>query len=204
MNDPQSESTNPDEVSSEESSQDVTPESQSGSTPQEPETKKPRSPVERAIVWGGIAVLLVVVIVEAKARQGYDHALNEITARISEVEDTDGAVNEAIVAEVFGGRKPASSGQAHNTSSGAKRVDIYRWDSLFKARALYVYYGLGDSPEVLAVTTQPDIDDIPVEPILEQIPPVELAPEKQPATEETQTPAETENPDPAESTPKKE
>ena len=36
---------------------------------------KQRSPVERAIVWGGILILILVVAIEYRAQQGYTNSL---------------------------------------------------------------------------------------------------------------------------------
>ncbi|HBL45334.1 MAG TPA: hypothetical protein DDZ90_18295, partial [Planctomycetaceae bacterium] len=44
--------------------------------------KKKRSPVERAIVWGLIAVALLVVLIEWNARAGYSKTLAALQERI--------------------------------------------------------------------------------------------------------------------------
>ena len=48
--------------------------------------KRPRSPAERVLVWGGIVVLLVLVGVQARARFGYTMTLNALQDRIAEDE----------------------------------------------------------------------------------------------------------------------
>jgi hypothetical protein len=55
-----------------------------------PAAKKSRSPVERAIVQGGIVVLLLLVAVQAHARFGYELSLNRLQSRLAN--DDDGTI----------------------------------------------------------------------------------------------------------------
>lgn len=57
-----------------------------GAVPTGPE-KKPRSPVERALVWGGIIALLAVTLLELRAQQGYARTLEALGNRVDEDDD---------------------------------------------------------------------------------------------------------------------
>lgn len=61
----------------------------SGSKPAAAPAKKPRSPVERVVVWGGIAVLLVLAAYQARARVGYSMTLSALQDRLEEDEGSD-------------------------------------------------------------------------------------------------------------------
>ncbi|MBL8849363.1 MAG: hypothetical protein JNG89_06750 [Planctomycetaceae bacterium] len=65
-----------------------TPGSQPASPPAGP-AKKPRSPAEKVIVWGGIAVMLLVLAYQARARVGYNTTLNALEARLAQDEGID-------------------------------------------------------------------------------------------------------------------
>jgi hypothetical protein len=51
-----------------------------------PAPKKPRSPLEKVVVRGGILLLLLLVAVQAHARFGYEMSLKKLQARIAEDE----------------------------------------------------------------------------------------------------------------------
>ena len=66
----------------------VPPGSQPSSSPAAP-AKKQRSPAEKVIVWGGIAVLLLVLAYQARARLGYNTTLKALEARLEQDEGVD-------------------------------------------------------------------------------------------------------------------
>ncbi len=68
----------------------------SNSSPAVPATSKPpRNPVERMIVWGGIGLLLVVVMLEFRAQRGYAQTLDALNASTAN-EEHETTLNEAM------------------------------------------------------------------------------------------------------------
>jgi hypothetical protein len=96
------------------------------STPPATKPKPRRSPVERVIVWGGIAALLVVLGIEGHARMAYGASLASLQKKLNESEtgeDLKIANAHTSVRGVF--RRTESSNKQ------SKRV-VYSWFSLFK------------------------------------------------------------------------
>ncbi|HTI51108.1 MAG TPA: hypothetical protein VL475_09155 [Planctomycetaceae bacterium] len=122
---------------------------------------KTRSPIERAIVWGGILVLLVLVGIEFNWKRAHESALETLLAKVKAADDSDQPLKAADVKAFVGGKTPRVEQVADKRlASNARRVEIYTWPTLnfLGERALYVYYGIGegDDAEVLSVTTGPD------------------------------------------------
>ena len=113
-------------------------------------TKKRRSPVERTIVWGLIAVLLVVVLWEGWARYGYSRTLDNWQDAIAKSESAEGAagVNRTAAEEMLAG-SPTISGPEQE---GRFQTVTYRWKSLLKEYSIAVTY-VGDPPEITDLVT---------------------------------------------------
>jgi hypothetical protein len=132
-----------------------------------PSPRKPRSPVERAIVWGGILILLALVGVEYTGYRAQQSALTEIRGRM-ESGDSQGKTVRAADVKVITGREPVhvEDVTAKNLATNAKRVEVYRWFTLSPVmkRELWVYYGIGgigegEEPDVINVSTGEDADE---------------------------------------------
>jgi len=97
-----------------------------------------RSPVERRIVRGVIAVLVVIMLVELYA---YYSFRSDYTA-IAEARDAD-TVTESDVRRLIT-RYSSVESDPNLTANElvATREDIYRYWGLLKRRTLYVYYGV--------------------------------------------------------------
>jgi len=108
-------------------------------------TKKKRSPVERAIVWGLISVFLIVILLEWNARYGYTNTLAAMQDRIGQSEKG----KEFSLAEARQMVKGFPYGDERLTNSG-KQLQ-YRWFSLFRTFAIQVNVGVGD--DVLSLKT---------------------------------------------------
>jgi hypothetical protein len=144
-----------------------------------------RNPVEKVIVRGLIAILLVLVGVEFAFSRSHASAIQALQTKIAQVEKDPNAspVREADVKAAVGDKKPISSEELKGrVANGARRLDIYEWFTLnpFNQRRLYVYYGhVGpndkEGAEVLEV--QPD-DQIaaPAQPSPEDIEAMKNAP----------------------------
>lgn len=136
----------------------------SASKPASPTTtpKKPRSPVERAIVWGGILLLLVLCAVEYTSKQAHSNAVESLLKRIKDAEESGADVKSSDVKIAVGNKVPRVEDVAGQfLANGGKRLEIYSWFSVspLKKREMYVYYGAGDDPDVLSVSTEVDNDD---------------------------------------------
>jgi len=116
---------------------------------------KPRNPVERIIVWGGIGILVVLVGFEAMARFGYTNSLNALQAKL--------AMDDA--AEPV----PLTLDVANKTVSGmAKReagdnAMTYRFSGLLKEYGA-IHLKLDDDNLVIGLETDGAEADAPVLP----------------------------------------
>lgn len=95
-----------------------------GAAPVAP-VKKPRSPIERTLVWGGIAALLAVTLLELRAQQGYARTLEALGNRLDE-DDEDVTLEQAKPLLAF---SPALSEPV--PAIGANEIKC-SWFSLFK------------------------------------------------------------------------
>jgi hypothetical protein len=123
--------------------------------------KPARSPIERAIVWGVIAIGLLVVIFEAQAHFAHGAALQKLQSQITENETKDAFMIKKDVDKVVGSKTPESQKlQPLETPFSASRVDIYIYPGLLRQRKMFVYYGIAgrikdQEAEVLAVLADP-------------------------------------------------
>ncbi|QDU53068.1 tetratricopeptide repeat protein [Gimesia panareensis] len=111
------------------------------------ETKKKRSPVERAVVWGLIAVILLVALNEWGSRSGYDSTLAALQKRIALSDQGDD--NEFSIAEAKALVKGFPYGEERLTKSGKELQ--YRWLSLFRTYAIQL--SLANDGEILSLKT---------------------------------------------------
>jgi hypothetical protein len=117
--------------------------------------KKPRSPVERAIVWGLIIVLGIVVLFEGRASFAFRNAFNKLQSRLDEAESQDDPMTESDVKAIVTGYsgEPVVNERLEPNLLNAKREDLYIFKGLIKNYPLYVYYGVqipGKEREVLS------------------------------------------------------
>jgi len=121
-----------------------------------PPAKPPRSKVERAIVWGGIGLLLLVVLLEGMSYLSFQRAHGALMGELQKAETTDYRITAAKVKEIIGDREPDYSGKA-KAIVGEEQYDLYVYKGLLKKRHLCVHYGVaargGEEPEVIEVTS---------------------------------------------------
>ncbi len=105
--------------------------------------KPPRSPVERAIVWGVIGIGLLVIAVEANSHLAHAAALEKLRSKLDETTSLDAGVTKKHV-DLIVGKKPYETQKLNflDTSIAASRVDIYTYPALLRSRKLYIYYGI--------------------------------------------------------------
>ena len=87
---------------------------------------KPRNPVERAIVWGLIGAMIVVIGIEYRARSGYEGTISILREKLAK--DGGTAVPMTEVQTLIGG-SPTETEKRRNTTN--KFVEL-KWFSLFK------------------------------------------------------------------------
>lgn len=109
--------------------------------------KKPRSPVERIIVWGAIIVLLGVVAVEARARKGYEWTLNALQKQLAKDEgaDAEPLLVKDIDKYVVGWPRRTES------EEGSYHKITLTWGGLFRSHGIDLTYDSRDNGEGLAV-----------------------------------------------------
>lgn len=134
-------------------------------TPADPAmlAEKPRNPIERLLVWGGILVLLALVGIEYSARRTHSTAVDGLIAKLKKNEQAGSDVTTADVRAAVGGKSPrVEDVSANGLRNGARRVEIYSWFSLnpMSQRKMYVYYGIGEPPAVVSVSTTEETEKI--------------------------------------------
>lgn len=134
---------------------------------------KPRNPIERLVVWGGILILLVLVGIEYASSRSQAAAVAKLTAKMRASETGDADVKAADVKAAVNGKTPRVLDVSDkNLKSGSKRAEVYDWFTLspLKRREMYVYYGVGEDPDVLSVTMEEDKDIV----VIRELTPEEL------------------------------
>lgn len=111
-----------------------------------PPAKKPRSQVERGIVWTLIAGLLVVAALQWRAHAGFSKTRDAIQLALNAVENSPGieqrtvSVND-VPAMIFG--SPEYATEPINIYLVPEwRVDTYTWRGVLKPYVLRVYFGV--------------------------------------------------------------
>jgi hypothetical protein len=115
-----------------------------------------RSKIERAIVWGVIALGVAVVAIEGAYYLSYKRAHFAIQSELKKAEATDYRITEDKVREILGSRTPDISKEVEVMEAASERYDIYVFEGLLKDRTLCVHYGVAgvaEQPEVIEVTS---------------------------------------------------
>ena len=119
-----------------------------------PPSKKPRNPVERVIVWGGIAVMLGIVAFEAVHKYGYDSTVSRMRKMVSE--DTEKYMKLSEVRALIAG-SPTEVKSPHERKAYNK-LD-FKWPSMFKDyRVQLIVEREGDDPLVAGFSTPGGVD----------------------------------------------
>ncbi len=116
--------------------------------------KKPRSKVERAIVWGGILILLGVMLVELTASRAFTSDFTAAQEALG-----NGPVTESDIRQLITKHSSVESNPDLTANRlVATREDKYTYGGLLKERVLYVYYGV-----VLPHEKEADVLDVTLE-----------------------------------------
>ena len=123
-----------------------------------PPSKKPRSSVERVIVWGGIAILGCVLAFEAHQKYSYDPTVTRLRKVFSE--DTEKHVKLSEIEKMISG-SPTKVTAPHG-SRLYNTIDL-KWPSLFKDYRVQLIVEREDAdPLVAGFTTPGGTDPEPV------------------------------------------
>jgi hypothetical protein len=127
-------------------------------TPAAPEVtpvKPARSKLERLLVQGGIAILLVLLVVEGWCYFQMNRVHSRLLTELKKAESTDHKVTPEVVDTILGGRKPDLS-KTVKLAAGEERYDVYYFAGLLKTRELCLHFGVPGmkaNPEVIEVMT---------------------------------------------------
>ena len=119
-----------------------------------PPSKKPRNPVERVIVWGGIAIMLGVAAFEALHKYGYDSTVSRMRKFLSEETETYMKLSEVrpLISGLPTETKSPHARKAYNT------IEL-KWPSLFKDyRVQLIVEREGNDPLVAGFSTPGGVD----------------------------------------------
>ena len=111
-----------------------------------------RSPIERAVVWGFIALLLVIVSLEFVAHLKFTKAVRAVDERQDLAEDGS-TFSEAEFRQLLGEKQPVENQEITHPIHRRCRQEIYHWNGPLRKRSLTVYFMLGENGEVLAYET---------------------------------------------------
>lgn len=108
--------------------------------------RKPRSPVERVIVWGAITGLLIVAGLQWRAHDGFSKTRNAIQAAIQAVEESPGVEQRSVsvndVPAMIHGSPRYVTERIDIPFHPEKKVDTYTWRGVLKPYTLRLYYGV--------------------------------------------------------------
>ncbi len=93
-----------------------------------PGAKRERSPVEKAVVWGGISILTVIVLIESGARLSYNRAYGHLDERFNQASRANPFLLSEATTLV---RRDPVQGSVKRPS-GAYDTYTWKWFSLFK------------------------------------------------------------------------
>lgn len=109
------------------------PAGQPGAAPAKP----PRNPIERLVVWGLIVALVVVTVLEGRARLAYSQSLSHIQDAMDQAEQAEisSFTIDKVPALLVGSPKEEHQSQQYDQQAH------YEWQGLFKKYGLQVTYG---------------------------------------------------------------
>lgn len=108
--------------------------------------RKPRSPVERVIVWGAITGLLIVAGLQWRAHDGFSKTRNAIKAAMDAVESSPGVEQRSVsvndVPAMIHGNPHYISERRDIPFDPIKKVDTYTWRGVLKPYKVQLYFGV--------------------------------------------------------------
>lgn len=121
------------------------------STPPATPIKKPRSPIEKFLVRGGIALLLMLVAVQAHARLGYERSLQKLQTRLA-AEDSSAQASPLKISELPQCIVGWPSRSIHEDRHW--HLVVYKWRGLTKTFEIRMQYDSSEAePVVMGLET---------------------------------------------------
>lgn len=106
----------------------------------------------RGVVFGVLAVLLVLALQEFQTKRAATGTAETWRAAMK-AKPIDSELTKSEFSKVLvRGRPTIVSGSAETNSFAAKTVETYTWSGVFRQYVVKVYFGLGADPTVEAIT----------------------------------------------------
>jgi hypothetical protein len=126
----------------------------------QPAAPKKRSPLERAVVWGGIGILLVIVVIEASAQRQFTSLYTQIDSELKKSMQSGISLPEENVRAILKGRQPDAT-KIVKQQPGEERYEIYKFNGLLKRRVFCVRFEkANDTAPVQVLELMPSIPDL--------------------------------------------
>lgn len=126
--------------------------------------KKPRSPVERIVVWGGILVMLVLLGWQYYAKSCFQQTSDRLNAALAKADTDDDAKDaerlyDGTVKKLLVGNPKLTESNEKTGKMGVSKIDTYTWSGPFKPYSLEITFGASgttarDAAEVLSITAK--------------------------------------------------
>ncbi len=124
----------------------------SSSKPKPKPNTAARDWIIRGVVFGGLAILLVLAVQEFQTKNAATGTAAAWRAAMK-AKPVDAELTKSEFSRiVVQGRPTIVSGPAGTNSFAAKTVETYTWSGVFRRYEAKVYFGLGADPTVEAVT----------------------------------------------------
>ena len=99
--------------------------------------KKPRSPVERAVVWGGISILLIIAGIQGIAAYGFTMSQDKVIAAVKKADNSEDELNLNDAEELMSGFWSKSPIQEKNH----ERFVVYSWTGVYQNYSILLDVG---------------------------------------------------------------
>jgi hypothetical protein len=108
--------------------------------------KKPRSAVERAIVWGGIGILLIVAGIQGMAAYGFSMSSGPILAAVEKANESSDELSLNEAEQMMAGIWRKTPIQ----QNGSDRFIVYSWSGVYQSYTITLTVGADESnPSVM-------------------------------------------------------
>ncbi len=126
----------------------------------QPPAPKKRSPLERAVVWGGIGILLLVVVIEASAQRQFTSLYTQIDSELKKSLQTGNSVPEENIRAILKGRQPDAT-KTVKQIPGEERYEVYYFKGLLKRRVFCIRFEKAtDTAPVQVLELTPTVPEI--------------------------------------------
>ena len=109
------------------------------------EQKKPRSPVERAVVWGGISILLIIGGIQGMAAYGFTVSKDKIIAAVKRSDESSDELNLNEAEELMSGFWSKEPIREKNH----ERYVVYSWTGVYQNYRVLLNLGADESNPIV-------------------------------------------------------